>query len=656
MVFMTATPINNRMTDLLHLIELFSRRQDNYFAGIGVHSLAGHIRKLENAVLAASGEDSAIYDMTDAQRILAEDQLIRALLVQRSRKYVKESLKAEGSDVLFPSPRMPSVCEYSVRKTYGKLLEKVEDAFHKQQPLFTLSVYYPWEHYIGKEPIDDLVKGRQKQVVILIRTQFLKRFESSAKAFEMSCRNLLMKLLAWLEVHSESTKEKETVEKWKKRHKDVLEYINSENRALLSDSEIENSDDDVLPQEFIDFAIKKKMSPKEFNLAGIREDTIGDLDQLVDFLKELQDLKPSQDKKLAGLVNLLRTDKVLQANKVIIFTEFLDTARYLKNALAAAGISGLEQIDSKNNKDRTGVIQRFSPYYNGLSSQELVERGQDEIRVLISTDVLSEGLNLQDATRLINYDLHWNPVRLMQRIGRVDRRMDPNIEAKLVKDHPHTKKLRGEIVYWNFLPPDELDNLLSLYSRVTTKTIRISKTLGIEGGRLLSPKDDLDELRLFMDEYEGGISEIEKMRIELTKILSQNANLEERLSKLPGKVFSAKANSIDGRKGVFFCYTMPGLGQKPGMPQNDPSSWSEEFGETRWYFYDLAAKTIEEVPARILPLIQCKPETLRQTAQTPEQLVEIRKTMDKHLHSTLVRKLQAPQGVNPRLIAWMEIS
>ena len=66
------------------------------------------------------------------------------------------------------------------------------------------------------------------------------------------------------------------------------------------------------------------------------------------------------------------------------------------------------------------MIRRFSPYYNGSSSADLASRGDPEIRVLVSTDVLSEGLNLQDATRLINYDLHWNPVRLMQRIGRVD--------------------------------------------------------------------------------------------------------------------------------------------------------------------------------------------------------------------------------------------
>ena len=95
---------------------------------------------------------------------------------------------------------------------------------------------------------------------------------------------------------------------------------------------------------------------------------------------------------------------------------------------------------------------------------------------MISTDVLSEGLNLQDATRLINYDLHWNPVRLMQRIGRIDRRLNPETEARIIADHPDQNKIRGQVAYWNFLPPDDLDVLLKLFCKVSRKTLRISKT------------------------------------------------------------------------------------------------------------------------------------------------------------------------------------
>src|SRR2546428_2636797 len=97
--------------------------------------------------------------------------------------------------------------------------------------------------------------------------------------------------------------------------------------------------------------------------------------------------------------------------------------------------------------------------------------GREEIRILISTDVLTEGLNLQDASRMINYDIHWNPVRLMQRIGRVDRRMNPQIEAFLIADHPEAAEHRGKVEFWNFLPPEELNAILTLYTRVTQKTL-----------------------------------------------------------------------------------------------------------------------------------------------------------------------------------------
>src|SRR4029079_1532794 len=117
---------------------------------------------------------------------------------------------------------------------------------------------------------------------------------------------------------------------------------------------------------------------------------------------------------------------------------------------------------SGTKEERGELIQRFAPYYNDSSSSDLERKGKKEIRVLISTDVLSEGLNLQDATRLINYDLHWNPVRLMQRIGRVDRRLNPDVEATLVAEHAEEAPVRGTVTYWNFLPPDELNKLLHL--------------------------------------------------------------------------------------------------------------------------------------------------------------------------------------------------
>ena len=227
---------------------------------------------------------------------------------------------------------------------------------------------------------------------------------------------------------------------------------------LFGEPDDDEADDDVIPPELLEAV--EKLPRDKFKVVEIIDETLLDLDQIASFLKELDKFKPSQDKKLQALLALLKKDPVLSKHKVLIFSEFMTTARYLKEQLVDAGIDGVEEIDSATKADRGQVITRFSPYYNGSSSAQLAEEGKSEIRVLIATDVLSEGQNLQDAKRIINYDLHWNPERLMQRIGRVDRRMDPAIETRIVADHPYQKKLRGVTAYWNFLPPEELDELL----------------------------------------------------------------------------------------------------------------------------------------------------------------------------------------------------
>ena len=146
--------------------------------------------------------------------------------------------------------------------------------------------------------------------------------------------------------------------------------------------------------------------------------------------------------------NLLQGDD-LKSQKALIFTEFADTARDLRRQIEKAGIKKVAEVDSGRKVNRADVIRRFSPYYNGATSSVIAANGQEEIRILISTDVLSEGLNLQDSSRAINYDIHWNPVRLMQRIGRVDRRMDPEVEKKLKLEHPEITKFRRTVKFWN---------------------------------------------------------------------------------------------------------------------------------------------------------------------------------------------------------------
>jgi superfamily II DNA or RNA helicase len=659
-VFMlTATPINNRLIDLQHLIEHFTQGEDGHFKDtLGIHSLKGRFRVLEKELTKRMGAELVQSELSGMEvgDLLSQDNLFRELVVQRSRAYVKQSQITNGAkEALFPKREAPKVAEYSVKKTYGKLLTMLEKAFNKKQPLFTLPMYYPLAY--SKVPVEDgFAENRQKQVVGLIRILFLKRFESSARAFESSCWQLLFKVMAFVQVNSTTKHEIAAFERWKMHQSELLGDKQQHQNDLfdVSAEADPEQDEDVISEEMLEAA--ELLDRNEFEVPQILSESFQDLNQIAEFLNELRQFKPSHDDKLRALIHLLKTDPVLKKHKVMIFSEFSATARYVASELVKAGIKGIDQIDSATKRSRGDVIRQFAPYYNGMTSKDLEKMGHSETRVLIATDVLSEGLNLQDATRMINYDLHWNPVRLMQRIGRVDRRMNPEIEKKLVKDHPDVKDIRGTVEYWNFLPPGELDELLNLFKKVSNKTLLISKTLGIEGKKLLRPEDDFAALKDFDHSYEGEPTVLENMHLEYQRLLAVHPDLPARLEALPGRVFSGKTHLQPGTQAVFFCYGLPGKDNTVNEPEMDADAWTLPAGRTEWLLLDLKTDKVVEDASAIDAIIHCEPETPRHCVIAQSTLAEARAKIEKHLKNGYFRQVQAPIGVGPELLAWMELN
>ena len=648
---LTATPINNRLSDFRHMTELFTRRDEAYFARtLGVNNLRAHVNQMEKVFRQRVGHivTDAAEQMSEAQDILAGDAIFRHLVVQRSRSYARESqIRETGETEAFPERKAPQVAAYSIRKTYGRLLELFEKAFTRESPLFTLPMYYPLHWYKGPDKdIDPFEQNRQQQVVGLIRTNFLKRFESSVASFELSCVRLLKKLLAFVKVHSMTGGEKRRLERWETQNTEILGYATRRQLDLSSEDDDESEDDDIVPVEML--GAVESLDREEYEVEEMISETFLDLDQIVQFLNETRKFEPRHDDKLQKLIRLLKF-KELTGQKVLIFTEFAHTARYLKRQLDDASIESVDQMDSASKSNRAEVIQRFSPFYNGSSSAALADAGRKEIRVLISTDLLSEGLNLQDASRMINYDIHWNPVRLMQRIGRVDRRMNPEIEKRLVAEHPKGAASRGKVSFWNFLPPDELNAILTLYTRVTQKTLLISKTLGIEGRKLLTPEDDFNALREFSHAYEGTRTAVEDMHLEYQAMLQADPELESRLKRLPGATFSGRKRVAQGICGVFFCYALPALDKEAG-------EFTEDAGFTRWYLYDLARGVILEESGEIVASIRSKPKTPRKCITEEKTLIEIRAKIERHIKNTYLKRIDASVGVKPSLKCWMEVN
>ena len=648
MFMLTATPINNSFLDLQHLIELFTHRQDDYFAAapLGIHSLSGHFKKMEAKLTTMTG--TSVSDSVDvSDDIFRADQLVNELVVQRSRAYVKRSLSnEEGAKVLFSVRQAPTVANYSLRKSYGSLIDHFIDSFYRKDkktgknlPILALAVYSPYEdaYYIGdKSKIDEMVSGRQQQVVNLIRQLLLKRFESSVEAFAETCIRIYARLRKFMLDYKDYGNVRQ-IERLLNKQEDISIFVDRfiEENIMTSVEELEDDLPDYV------WEVEEALDVSDFDIRAMLDDTILDMEVLSEFIEDIMGFEPENDDKIRELERILREDPRVAGKKVIIFSEFRATAKYIYRELLKDGFTGLAEVDGQSKGNRHELVQRFAPYYNDKSSAEV----EDEIQILIATDVLAEGLNLQDASCLINYELHWNPVRLMQRIGRVDRRRNAEIEAKLLHDHPEIATDREKAFYWNFLPPTELEQLLSLYRTVSQKTLRISKTFGIEGKKLLTPEDDYEALKEFNSQYEGETSSDEEMALAYQDLLAENPDYDQVLLTLPKKMHSGKGAST--RAGYFFCYELP--------TKRADGTWTSGDGLYRWYLVDPETGTVSDQAYEIWKAIQCDREEPRRLETTEEDFAAVRKTIESYIKKSYMRAVQAPLGVKPRLVTWMQL-
>ena len=656
MFLMTATPVNNSLLDLYHLIDYFAEGRPDHFARIGVNNLrqifSGPEKLFREAAQRGDWEG-----LDQVSRFLEETRLFKEILIQRSRKFVMESEKLAAGRPCFPERQKPRVINYSLKNVYATLYGEIKEAFDRENPLVSLAIYKPTAYQ--REP-DPRAAEYQGQVVGLIRTLLLKRVESSFRAFEASTESLLEKMARFLRHYAP-----ERFEAWATTNSRWWGIAQRHIQERLEREEGEEEDD--LPEE------QRDLDPSTIDMERLLRDTEQDMHELTAILAKLyrrfyardregEEVDPTRDEKLQRLLDKLTGepapgDPDLRGQKVVIFTEFRDTARYLFHQLRdVAKLEDVEEIDSTRKIDRERVIKRFAPYYN-CTPDELGEYVADPVNILISTDVLSEGLNLQDASLLINYDLHWNPVRLMQRIGRVDRRLDPQVEEQLARP----PALNGKVFFWNFLPPNELEDLLHLFRRVTGKVLRINAALGIEGA-LLTPDDPDMTLKEFNQRYEGRQSVEESMRIALQELLAAEPGLEGRLRGLPQRLFSGRRQAQGELPiGIFCCYRLPvAAGPRPAeeaMPLFDGGRPKPETapGEVLWLYREHATGAVHEGLEDIWRAIRCAPETPRCVAVGPAALKDALRELERDRVRPLLRNRGLPAGAKATLVCWMEV-
>lgn len=678
-IFLTASPINNSVHDFRRMIQLVSADMDDYFKGVGIPSIKHEFKKIEEKIektIKGPIDEENLSDSEKVSEAYDASRLFHHIVVQRSRRYVKESQIQSGeAETLFPVRNLPIEVKYDIEKTCPGLLKAFVKACSPKQKLFYLAIYNPtgYSHTEAKSEKEILRKGREGVLVVLIRTIFLKRFESSTKAFEASCWALMGKLMAWMDKNVEGQMDKNDYAAWKNRNSEMLASYDVKQRELFPDEQKANEDrfDRVLSAlSGVSSATNEKLDRKEYDVDKMVRETLNDLQTLTDVLSEALKVEPAKDQKLQALIKLLTQDPKLKGQKVIIFTESTDTARYIEQHVKSAGVSQVACIDGgASGKQRLTAVRKFAPYYNPIKKSRVAgDKGSPEYlehqalkkdmgkqtMVLIATDILAEGLNLQDSCNLINFDLNWNPVRLLQRIGRVDRRLNQGTEDEMVKDHPHLDKMRRNVFFWNFLPPDGLNDVLSLFSKVTSKVSTISAVLGLEGN-IVQAGEKNDPIKLFNQKCDGTLSAGEEMQLEYMRLQREFPEDFMLARGLPEKAFSGRKSTNSAPRGIFYCFRLPGQ-EQVAIGEEEPD-WSVDAGDCVWLYYNRSDKEISANQGEIFQHIRSEKKDPRLVDITSEELATIRKTVEQFVKREYIEPLDPTADVGDgKCICWMQVS
>ena len=451
-LLLTATPINNSLMDLYYQLSIITNENDDHFwEATGIADLYRHMRDATNKDL-----DSGLSKI---------QQLLDAVMVRRTRSFIRavyEDDEINGRKITFPGHEYKPI-KYDMAGLYGDIFGRLYDDILS----LTMAPYSP-ERYnmdLTQEERDRHMARAHLQVVLL-----LKRFESSTEAVKISIRNKIR-----MYEHVERALRNGRMLRVREFNAALAKWRNRE-----MDGEDADGGEDGDPEEaFVRMVgdIAEEKAGGAYDVKAMLADTSSDLETL-QALAEAVDLV-TVDKKFEAVRDTIIADGALdgEGRKVLVFTEYAATARHLHKKLSREFAGRDVQIihGGTGPDSRQDIIRRFAPIANLPDGDSLAE-GEKEADILVSTEVLSEGQNLQDCNYVVNYDLPWNPMRIVQRTGRVDR---------LTSRH---KTVRTRACY----PASELDDLLRLVGRLMEKIDVAGKVVGTDVeilGKMPNPKE-----------------------------------------------------------------------------------------------------------------------------------------------------------------------
>ena len=539
-LLLSATPVNNDLKDLRNQLYFFTEDRDDAFRGsLGIGSLKDTLATAQRTFTEWAKQRS-VHRKTSAlleQLSSAFFKLLDELTIARSRKHIEEyyrdSLKELGG---FPTRSKPISVSPNIdlKNQFISYDELNDEISNYQLSLFNPSKYVLPEYqsqYDTQQIRNFTQSDREHYLIGMMKVNFLKRLESSVHSFAITMQRTM-----------------EKIEALEERIRRFQAFRDNSPDLDLEEIEIEALEDEEL-QEALQVGEKLVFKMAHLNVDKWLKDLKRDKEQLELPYLFAKDITPDRDAKLAKLKELIAekvknptTDKHGRPNrKVLVFTHFADTATYLYNALRqwatdelgihiAMVSGGSENKTTFGRNEFSNILTNFSPVAKKRAQMESMPQ-DDEIDLLIGTDCISEGQNLQDCDYLINYDIHWNPVRIIQRFGRIDRIGSINHSVQLV----------------NFWPTSDLNRYIKLKNRVEARMALVDIT-ATQGDNLLEPEDvqdvitddlkyrdqqllRLQEEVLDLEDFNESIAlnefTLDDFRIELMKYIESNRQILE---------------------------------------------------------------------------------------------------------------------------------
>lgn len=573
-LMLSATPVNNRLADLKNQIAFVTEGNDGALSEQGIASIESTVRKAQlqfNRWLAMEEEErkpSTLMDMLGFDYF----KLLDLLTIARSRKHIE---KYYGTDETgkFPERMRPVNIKPDVDKSGG--FRSIREINNEIRHL-NLSVYAPLRYVLpSKKASYDAkystqIRGgegffrqadREESLIHLMRINVLKRMESSVSSFALTLSRQLADVRG-------------TIEKLD-GHQSSIEEI-----------DIEDVDVDDPMFESLLVGRKVKVLLQDVDVVRWRQDLVEDRDRLQMLLSAAKQVNALRDAKLAALKEIIEAKVREPLNpgnkKVIVFTAFSDTAKYLydqlspwiqaklglHSAMVTGGGSNKTTVPNMRN-DFASILTAFSP----RSKQRPEDlSGEGDIDILFATDCISEGQNLQDCDTLINYDIHWNPVRIIQRFGRIDRIGSINSRIQLI----------------NFWPNIELEEYINLEQRVSGRMVLldisatgeenvIEEQSGNQMNDLEYRRNQLLKLQdavIDLEDLNNGISitdlTLTDFRMDLSNFSKEGKRELENLSPGGFAVISRRDADELTQSGVIFCLKAVGEAAvsavEPGYP------------------------------------------------------------------------------------------